>query len=135
MQRRTLLLSLLLTACASQPPAPVTLAGEWRPHAAQLSGQDFPIASFRGATLVLGADSYEFSGDRGRYQLLAGGSPARVDIRGELGPNKGRQIQAIFELAGDELTMAYQLGSGERPTEFISPLGSQILVVKYRRLR
>ncbi len=37
-------------------------------------------------------------------------------------------------LRGLLLTIGYQLGSGERPTEFTSPQGSQILIVNYKRM-
>jgi len=58
-----------------------------------------------------------------------------MDIRGREGPNAGRTIQAIYELAGEQLTVCYQLGSGERPSEFKSAKGSQVLLVRYLRVQ
>jgi uncharacterized protein (TIGR03067 family) len=106
----------------------------WVPESAQLSGQAFPIATFAGATLRLTADAYEFGGDKGAISLHPTGSPAQMDITGREGPNAGRTIQAIYELVGDQLTVCYQLGQGVRPTEFTSPPGSQVLLVRYRRV-
>ena len=67
--------------------------------------------------------------------MLAAGRPAAMDIHGQEGPNAGRTIQAIYQLAGDQLTVCYQLGAGERPAEFKSPAGSQVLLVHYRRVK
>jgi len=58
-----------------------------------------------------------------------------MDIHGREGPHAGRTIQAIYELAGEQLTICYQLGSGERPTEFKSARGSQVLLVRYQRVQ
>lgn len=138
MIRRSLLIltPLLFVACA-QAPKPPLLAGEWLPQSAQLAGQDFPVSNFRGASLNLTASSYEFAGDKGSYSLLPGAElPARIDIQGQQGPNAGRLIPAIYRLEDEVLTLCYQLAPGAaRPTEFASPKGSRILLVRYQRLR
>jgi uncharacterized protein (TIGR03067 family) len=110
------------------------LAGNWKPVSAELAGKDFPVANFAGATLQLTDSTHEFAGDKGTYVVLSTKSPAKMDIRGQSGPNAGRTIPAIFELSDEQLTIGYQLGSGERPIEFESPPGSQILIVEYRRI-
>ena len=125
---------LAVLSLAARSPGP-SLDGEWAPARAELGGQDFPIANFQGATLRLTANTYEFAGDKGTYAVLAAGRPAAMDIRGQEGPNAGRTIQAIYELSGDQLTVCYQLGTGERPGEFKTPKGSQVLLVHYRRVR
>lgn len=122
---------LSLAACAPRP----SLAGEWAPASAELGGQDFPVATFQGANLKLTANTYDFAGDKGTYAVLPGSRPAPMDIRGQEGPNAGRTIQAIYQLSGDQLTICYQLGTGERPAEFKTPKGSQVLLVHYRRVR
>jgi uncharacterized protein (TIGR03067 family) len=137
MKRRVLpglLFALVLTACAHTPPGGARLDGRWAPTRAELGGQDFPIANFGGATLRLAADTYTFGGDSGTYAVVPAASPAQMDIHGAVGPNAGRTIPAIFMLIGDQLTVCYQLGPGERPTELASPKGSQILLVSYRRV-
>ena len=130
-----LLCTVALVGCATTPRAAPTLAGQWAPVSAQLAGQDFPVASFAGATLQLTADTYAFGGDRGNIVVLPGSAPAQMDILGREGPNAGRTVPAIYALAGDELTVCYQLGPGARPSEFTSPPGSQILLIHYRRVR
>jgi uncharacterized protein (TIGR03067 family) len=123
---------LVVTACIGRSGAP-PLAGTWTPVSAELGGTDFPVANFGGATLQLTDSTYEFAGDTGTYAVLSAKAPARMDIHGQTGPHAGRTIPAIFEVSGEQLTIGYQLGAGERPIEFTSAPGEQILIVQYRR--
>jgi uncharacterized protein (TIGR03067 family) len=129
---RGLLLTIAAAGCMRSGAPP--LAGQWTPVSAELSGQDFPVANFGGATLQLTDSTYEFAGDKGSYAVLSSKEPAKLDIHGQSGPHAGRTIPAIFELSDQQLTIGYQLGGGERPTEFTSPQGSQILIVNYKRM-
>jgi uncharacterized protein (TIGR03067 family) len=130
-----LLAALALAACSNTATTDSKLAGEWAPRSAELAGDVFPVESFGGATLRMKTDTYEFAGDKGTYAVLSRTPPAKMDIHGQEGPNAGRTIQAIYELGGKELTVCYQLGSGERPSEFKSAKGSQILLVHYQRVQ
>jgi uncharacterized protein (TIGR03067 family) len=127
--------ALALAACSSIWTKSPSLAGQWAPQSAELGGQGFPVASFKGATLRLTMDTFEFAGDKGTIALLPTSSPAKMDIHGQEGPNAGRTIQTIYELAGERLTVCYQLGSGERPGEFKSPKGSKVLLISYKRVK
>jgi len=128
-----LLCTLALAACASTPhPAP-TLVGRWTPVTAQLSGQDYPASNFQGATLVLTASTYDFGGDQGTVSVNATTAPAQMDIHGTVGPNAGRTILAIYRLTTDQLTICYNLSAGPRPSDFVSPAGSMVLLVHYQR--
>lgn len=122
---------------AVEPDVPpgALLAGQWAPLSAQLGGQDFPVANFGGASLKLTETRYDFAGDRGSYTVVYSGTPGRMDIQGEQGPNAGKLIPALYMLAGDDLTISYQLGPGVRPKDFNSPAGSKIFVVHYHRAR
>lgn len=129
------LLTVAVAACSSFRRADFALSGQWSPVSAQLGGREFPVANFGGATLHLTADTYEFAGDKGTYSVLSVSAPAKMDIRGREGPNAGRTIPAIYALVGDQLTVCYQLGPGERPADFASPEGSHILLIRYKRLQ
>lgn len=136
MNRRTataLAALLVLSACGSVQLGAPSLAGRWEPLDARWGGQDYPVANFRGTVLQLTETGYQFGADQGSYTTLAG-TPARMDIHGTAGPNAGRNIPAIYVLAGDRLAICYQLGDGPRPADFASPAGSQILLVHYRRV-
>ncbi len=128
-----ILLVVLLISCAGDRVDSVMLAGEWVPKSAELGGQPFPLAAFAGANLNLTAGEYEFAGDKGTYKLMADQKPAQMDIHGVEGPNAGKDIKCIYKLDGDELTVCYQLGQGERPGAFESPEGTQIFLVHYKR--
>ena len=126
-----------LAGCASAPPPAVLskgLTGKWSPITAELGGKPFPLVTLQGPLLIT-ADSFEFARDRGRYKVLSTSWPAQIDIQGVEGPNAGRQIPAIFDLKGNELVVAYQLGSGTRPTAFVSPAGTKILLMHYKRIQ
>jgi uncharacterized protein (TIGR03067 family) len=111
------------------------LAGVWAPDSATLGGAPLPIPAFNGAKLNLTDTTYEFGGDKGIYVLPASGTPSAMDITGREGPNAGRTIPAIYQLSGTTLTVGYQLDkAGARPTDFTSPAGTQILVVRYQRV-
>jgi len=117
-----------LAGCKSQD-----VAGTWAPVRAQLAGNEFPIAAFDGGRLHLTSSTYEFAGDKGTVAIVSMKAPAKMDIHGIEGPNAGKDIPAIFALAGDSLTICYQLGAGPRPTAFVSPAGSKVLLITYAR--
>ncbi|MCX6934148.1 MAG: TIGR03067 domain-containing protein, partial [Verrucomicrobia bacterium] len=55
-----------------------------------------------------------------------------LTLRGTEGPNAGRSIPAIYQVRGDLLRICYGL-DGTAPTAFVSPPGSQLYLVTYRR--
>ena len=119
----------------SQKSAGSQLAGVWAPDSATLGGAPLPVAAFNGAKLNLTDSSYEFGGDKGAIVLPGSGTPAPMDIVGHQGPNAGRTILAIYQLAGTSLTVGYQLDkAGARPADFTSPTGTQVMVVHYTRV-
>jgi uncharacterized protein (TIGR03067 family) len=122
-----------LTGCNNAPPGGTNLAGQWIPITAMLSGIDFPVSNFGSAKLQLTKDTYDFAGDKGTYTLFPEATPPKMDIVGTEGPNQGKTIPAIYKLEGGVLTICYQLGNGERPTEFVSPPGMRILLVSYKQ--
>jgi uncharacterized protein (TIGR03067 family) len=123
----------LLASCSSMPGSSPSLVGTWTPVSADLDGAPFAVSGFVGATLKLTADTYQFGIDKGLYAVVSSAPPGKMDIRGQEGPNAGRTIPAIYEISGDQLTICYQLGKGDRPTEFKSSPASMTLLVHYRR--
>ena len=71
--------------------------------------------------------------DRGTYHLAAGLPPADLTLAGTHGPNAGRTIPCIFQLAGARLRICYGF-DGARPDAFAAPAGSGCYLVTYRRL-
>lgn len=125
----------LFASCASAPSPAAQLPGTWEPVKASLGGKELPNAFFQGGKLVLTATTYEFSGDEGTWSVVPGGPPLRMDIVGTKGPNQGRTMHSIFQIAGDDLTICYQLGPGERPQAFTTTEGTKEFLVHYRRAK
>lgn len=123
------------TACSSLPVTSPRLTGRWAPTDVELGGLVIPVVNFAGAKLQLTKTTYEFGNDKATYAVPSTIPPAKIDIRGTAGPIAGRTIQAIYQVTGDELTICYQLGAGERPVSFTPPKGSQVLLVHYRRVK
>lgn len=127
--------ALVAAACSSLPATSSRLAGRWAPTEVELGDRVIPVVNLAGAKLQLTKTTYEFGNDKGTYAVLSTNPPAKIDIRGTGGPIAGRTIQAIYEITRDELTICYQLGSGERPVTFTPPKGSQVLLMHYRRVK
>jgi uncharacterized protein (TIGR03067 family) len=100
---------------------------------AELAGEDAPDMLALRVELELTADTYvvRFAGqvaDRGTYQL----EDAVLTLTGTQGPNRGRTIPCILQLAGDRLRVCYGL-DGTLPTGFATKAGTQHYLATYRR--
>ncbi|MBL9200191.1 MAG: TIGR03067 domain-containing protein [Opitutaceae bacterium] len=67
--------------------------------------------------------------DRG---TLAVASASSLTITGTEGPNLGRTIPCIYQVAGDRLRICYGM-DGTAPEKFASPAGSTNYLATYRR--
>lgn len=126
--------TLALAGCGRGAPDGHALAGRWTPESATLGGRDLPVANFQGATLRMTAEDFDFGGHKSRYKVISLTPPARMDITALDGPLAGHVAHAIFRLAGDRLTLCYRLDGGNPPSDFVSPPGSQIVLIRYRRM-
>ncbi len=115
------------------------LEGSWLPVAAFVSDRELPIEELRVARLDLHAGRYEIrdrSGevvDSGGYSIDADVRPLVMDLVGVDGPYAGRKLEAIIELAGDLLTVCYDLDGLARP-EAMEPDEDQLLLrISYQR--
>ena len=116
---------------------------------AELAGADAPDMLALRVELELTADTYvvRFAGkvaDRGTYSLacpeLASGesvesaepAASALTLTGAEGPNKGRTIPCICQLAGDRLRVCYGL-NGTAPTAFATAPGTEHYLATYRR--
>lgn len=109
------------------------IEGTWIIVAAELGGRSMPIASFNGAKLVLNSGRYVFHDDFGTYKLIPVETPQAMDISGTEGPNKGKTFLAIYKLAGDSMTICYDLEGKVRPKEFKAEPGTRQFLVSYKR--
>jgi uncharacterized protein (TIGR03067 family) len=97
------------------------LEGTWAPVAASVSGKELLVAELRVKYLVLDGHDYNIVDrsnqvvDQGEYLVNDRARPWTIDIVGRDGPNAGRSMLAIFELADDRLTVCYNLEGDGRP--------------------
>jgi uncharacterized protein (TIGR03067 family) len=122
------------------PPAkdPPSIVGEWIGESGTLGGK--PKNPDPGTTITFAADGKlilkEGKRDKpeeGTYKADAKKSPAEIDLVPQLG-DKGPTLQGIYKVEGDSLILCFTLG-GERPKEFASPAGSDIMLITCKRAK
>ncbi|GAC1455102.1 MAG: hypothetical protein PVS2B3_08690 [Steroidobacteraceae bacterium] len=115
------------------------LEGAWVPIEASVAGSRLAVDELRVRYFVLAAGGYRIIDrsnrvvDDGRYRVDETPAPPTMDIVGLSGLSAGRTMHAIYELAGDELTVCYDLQGGERPSA-MQPRKDQLLLrITYTR--
>jgi uncharacterized protein (TIGR03067 family) len=71
--------------------------------------------------------------EEGTFKLDPSTTPKSFDLTGTNGPNKGKQLLAIYELDGDNLKVCYDLTGKTRPKEFKTTEGSQLYLATFKR--
>jgi uncharacterized protein (TIGR03067 family) len=110
--------------------------GTWLLKTAELAGRELPKQAGAVLTLTVKKGEYEFQAeslDRGTVVYNDSAKPKEMDIKGVEGPNRGKTFLAIYELAGDKLTVCYDLSGKSRPTEFKTRPRSQLFLATYER--
>jgi uncharacterized protein (TIGR03067 family) len=124
-------------ATTTKPSAQQMIDGAWIPVTADLGGQPMPENVRKTIKLSVADGRYKVTvgdqPDAGIIKLDPSAQPMALDIVGTEGPNKGKTIPAIFDLAGDTLKVCYDLSGQTRPTEFKSSAGTQQFLVTYQR--
>ena len=110
--------------------------GTWVASEAEMNGKKWPKKAFANLKLTLKEGDYEVvaeSPDKGTVTYNKKADPKEMDIKGVEGPNKGKTIQAIYELKDDKLTICYDLSGKSRPTEFKTEPKTKLFLVTYER--
>jgi uncharacterized protein (TIGR03067 family) len=71
--------------------------------------------------------------DQGTLALDHAADPRRMDLIGTDGPNRGRTLRAIYEIAGDWMRVCYALEGPSPPARFDAAEGERAFLVTYRR--
>jgi uncharacterized protein (TIGR03067 family) len=113
------------------------LDGVWAIVKAELAGEEMPELVAKKIEVELSGGAYvvRFDGqatDRGSYRLGATDVHHGMILVGVEGPNAGRTIPAIYQLAGDRLRICYGL-DGIAPGNFSTAPGGQLYLATYRR--
>jgi uncharacterized protein (TIGR03067 family) len=113
------------------------IQGTWVPMSGELAGKPFPDETLKTIKLVITEGKYKATvgteSDEGTFMLDPAAKPKAMDVTGNGGPNKGKTIPAVYELTDDTLTVCYNLGGKDRPTEFKTKEGTQLFLVTYKR--
>ena len=110
------------------------LYGKWEMIRAHVDGEESPHLLALGVQIELKDDTYivhfgDTVADKGTLSLGLTGS---LTLSSTEGPNRGRTIPCIYQLAGDRLRVCYGIG-GAAPTEFSTTAGSGRYLAIYRR--
>jgi uncharacterized protein (TIGR03067 family) len=113
------------------------LQGIWEMIRAESAGEPSSDLLALRVELHLGAETYHvhFAGelaDQGTYSRADSEPHATFILIGEKGPNAGRTIPCIYQLAGNRLRVCYGL-DGTTPTAFATTAGSPHYLATYRR--
>jgi uncharacterized protein (TIGR03067 family) len=112
------------------------IEGTWIVVAAELGGRKLPDEGLKETRLVLADGRYTYLTDQGTYKLVpaeGAEAPMAMDIIGTNGPNQGKTLLAIYELAGDTLRICYDLEGKQRPREFATRAGTRQFLATYKR--
>jgi len=116
---------------------PDTIRGTWIPVEAILEGKKLPDEGLDGMLLTIDRSSYRLqsqgSVDKGTVALDGGVYPLGLDLTATEGPNSGRTVRAIYEIAGDWMRICYALEGPARPRRFDAAKGDRAFLVTYRR--
>ena len=122
------------------PPAkePPSLVGEWLGESGVRGGK--PDNPPPGTTLTFTADGKvlfregkDGSAEDGTYKADPKKTPAEIDITPPK-DEKAPTLLGIYKIEGDTLTMCFAMG-GERPKEFASPAGSDVMLITCKRAK
>jgi uncharacterized protein (TIGR03067 family) len=131
-------LSVAIVPAADDPDDLKLLAGTWKPTAADLGGNKIDRLVLEKATVLYEGDKYTITigekGEKGSLTLDPKKSPKQMDIFPTEGDNNGKTLLAVYELAGDKLTICYSLTPGVRPENF-EPASNTLLLVKFERVK
>ena len=110
------------------------LTGTWEMIRAESGGEhSLELLALR-VELQLTATRYtvRFGGEIADRGTLAMASPTAFTLTGTEGPNLGRTIPCLYQLAGDRLRICYGI-DGTAPEKFASPAGCSHYLATYRR--
>ncbi len=111
--------------------------GVWAMVRAEFDGVAAPELVVNNTSLELARGEYRvlFGGeisDAGTFEIDGGTVEKTMTLRGIEGPNAGRIIPCLYQLAGNRLRVCYGL-DGVKPTELVFSAGKARYFALYRR--
>jgi uncharacterized protein (TIGR03067 family) len=104
------------------------LQGTWTVVTVEADGKPLPAEQTQTMKLVIQGDKYTFqTGDQrveGTYKLDPTKKPKTIDAARSDGPDKGKVLQGIYQVDGDEMKMCFGApGNEARPKDFAAKAG------------
>lgn len=104
------------------------LQGSWRITALEVEGRKMPAAMFAEGRLVIRGSRFLGAGMGAEYQgtleIDPSGSPRRLNMKFDAGPETGNTNLGIYEVAGDTFRICLATHGNVRPAAFDSSAGS-----------
>src|SRR5262249_47022751 len=118
------------------------MQGVWETTAMEVNGQDMHANgvrlkfSFKGNKITVDGDE-EIKKDYGAFsfKLDPDKKPKAIDMTVTAGERKDTVIEGIYEFKGDALRICSKLDAKERPKEFKSPEGENIVLMVLKRAK
>ena len=140
----SLLVGLAVTVGAQEkkdPPAKDSpIVGEWVGEKAVAGGKERPVPeggikfTFAADGKLTVSEGKKEKADTGTYKTDAKKTPAEIDIIPPADKNEPN-VEGIYKVDGDMLTLCFSRGKGNRPTKFESPDGSETIVITLKRVK
>lgn len=133
-----LLTTLLAARAADESDDLKQLAGTWLPKEANLGDNKIDQMALDTIQVVFEGDKYTIKvGDKeekGSFVLDPKKIPKTMDVFPTSGDNNGKTFLAVYELAGDKLTICYSFTPTVRPENF-EPASNTLLLIKFERMK
>jgi uncharacterized protein (TIGR03067 family) len=114
--------------------------GTWVVVGMEQNGMKVPAEALEKLNLKLTLKGEEYTvtmggtlADKGTSKVDRQKKPNTADIKSEEGPNKGKTILAIVDVAGDTMKACYDMDGKGRPKEFAAKEGSGHTLILYKR--
>ena len=107
--------------------------GWWVATDGELGGIPLPAEALSDLALRLRHGTFRFGTDEGWTVMNRHVHPHTLDIVPARGPNRGRIVPAIVQVAGSSMRICCDLSGRHRPQEFTSPAGTRRFLATYRR--
>ncbi len=117
------------------------MAGDWRLVRGEESGEPAPEFVIKNLECVIEGDRLTFKGvatltdiaSRLSIKIDVSTTPACIDLKVEAGSLKGDVLEGVYERKGDELKLCLYVGKGNRPLEFETKAGSNLVLFILKR--
>src|SRR5262249_30534152 len=108
------------------------LEGTWAVVSGEKGGEKAPEGELEGVKIIIAGDKMTFQqggkDQEGSIKLDPGKKPKEIDItRGE------KTARGIYELTGDTLKLCVAFTGSDRPTQFKTEAGAQVMMLVLKR--